>query len=419
VETRLPLEDEGIYNKVVKGIVDLNLKKQAEENGSNKLAKEIRKTALTPFFFMAEDPTLYNHRRTEIEIVSSNPEPQPQETEDRPSPHFINPQQSSTANLDELQPAVHDTVQQFEIEQSIRQQVLTRSPNPAAAALILLRNSPEQFAKRIRANPSRADQLSGATPYYIVASSPDSSNTINGLFGEGNGASATQLPQQDQLQGESPIQLASTNIIQGANVANRGLETAPVGRYELVLGQAYDTSSDNVNDGPDVRFGNPDPHYSFVSSQPVVQNVHEAPEGSLEANNHIGATCGSVAPSVSSYANIQQAVRAPMLKPSLKKAAYPALHEGNPKSMDNDLTRGQSEGIIHCTRTSPDPIEALDQFHEAWRNAQNPLDEFPEPWNQYPLDEFSESWNYVSGEYPLDKFSEAWNYVSGEYPSYP
>ncbi len=78
--------------------------------------------------------------------------------------------------------------------------------------------------------------------------------------------------------------MASTNIIQGANVSTRGLETAPVGRYELVLGQAYGTSSDNVNDGPDVRFGNPDPHYSFVSSQPVVQNVHAAPEGSLEAN---------------------------------------------------------------------------------------------------------------------------------------
>ena len=345
METRLPLDDENAYNNVVKGIADLNLKKQAEENGSNELAKEIRKTALTPFFFMAEDPTLYNHRRTEIDIVSSNPEPQPQETEGRPNPHFINPQQSSTANIDELQPAVHNTVQQFETEQSSRQRVLTRSPNPAAAALILLRNPPEQFAKRIRANPSRADQLNGATPYYIAASSPDSSNTVNGL-GEGNGASAAQLPQQDQLQGESPLQLASTNIIQGANVSTRDLDTAPVGRYELVLGQAYDTSSDNVNDGPDVRFGNPDPHYSFASSQPVVQNVHVAPQGSLEANNHIGATCGSVAPLVLPDANTQQPARGFMQNLSLENATYPALHGRNPV-MNNDLTIDQSQSNIH------------------------------------------------------------------------
>ncbi len=267
------------------------------------LAKEIRKTALTPFFFMAEDPTLYNHRRTEIDIVSSNPEPQPQETEGRPNPHFINPQQSSTAN------------------------------------------PPEQFAKRIRANPSRADQLNGATPYYIAASSPDSSNTVNGL-GEGNGASAAQLPQQDQLQGESPLQLASTNIIQGANVSTRGLDTASVGRYELVLGQAYDTSSDNVNDGPDVRFGNPDPHYSFASSQSVVQNVHVAPQGSLEANNHIGVTCGSMAPLLLPDANTQQPARGFMQNLSPENATHPALHGCNPV-MNNDLTIDQSQSNIH------------------------------------------------------------------------
>jgi len=345
VETRLPLEDEGIYNKVVKGIVDLNLNKKAEENGSNELAKKIRKSVLIPFHFLRESPITYTHRRTETKTVSSNHKAQSQETKDRPSPHSTNPQQSATASLDELQPTTHDIGQQFGTKQSNTQQVLKRSHDPAVDALILLRNSPEQSAKRTRANPSRADQLSDATSYYIVASNPDSSNTVNG-FGEDNGASAAQLPQQDQLQGESPIQLASTNIIQGANVSTRGLDTAPVGRYELVLGQAYDTSSDNVNDGPDVRFGNPDPHYSFASSQPVVQNVHAAPQGSLEANNHIGATCGSVAPLVLPDANTQQPARGFMQNLSLENATHPALHGRNPV-MNNDLTIDQSQSNIH------------------------------------------------------------------------
>lgn len=157
MKTRLSLDDENAYNNVVKDIVDLNLKKQAEENELNELVKEIRKTALISFFFMVENSTLYNHRRTEINIVSSNSESQSQETEDRSNLHFINSQQSSIANIDELQSAIHNTVQQFETEQSSRQSVLTRSSNLAAAALILLRNSSEQFIKCIRANSSRAN----------------------------------------------------------------------------------------------------------------------------------------------------------------------------------------------------------------------------------------------------------------------
>jgi len=156
----LPLEDEGTYNKVVKGIVDLNLTEKAAENGSNKLAKKIRKLALTPFCILRENPKTYTHRRNEIE------------TEDRPSPHSTNPQQAATANLHELQPTIPDIGQQFGTKQSITQQVLTRNYDPAVDALILLRNSPEQSAKRIRANPTtgsvaeRVTNTIGIDKYY-------------------------------------------------------------------------------------------------------------------------------------------------------------------------------------------------------------------------------------------------------------
>ncbi len=233
---------------------------------------------------------------------------------------------------------------------SIQRPEYTHGPVESSTAVLGRDINPslESLAKRIRASSSRADQLSDATPYYSVASIPDSSNTAIG-FGDGlqpNGTSAAQLPQQDQLQGQSMVQSTSTNTVQHVNVSTRDLDTAPVGRYELVLGQAYDTSSDNVNDGPDVRFGNPDPHYSFASSQPVVQNVHAAPQGSLEANNHIGATCGSVAPLVLPDANTQQPARGFMQNLSLENATYPALHGRNPV-MNNDLTIDQSQSNIH------------------------------------------------------------------------
>jgi len=301
VETRLPLEDEGIYNKVVKGIADLNLNKKAEENGSNELAKKIRKSVLIPFHFLRESPITYTHRRTETKTVSSNHKAQSQETKDRPSPHSTNPQQSATASLDELQPTTHDIGQQFGTKQSNTQQILKRSHDPAVDALILLRNSPEQSAKRTRANPSRADQLSDATSYYIVASNPDSSNTVN-RFGEDNEASAVQLPQQDQLQGESPIQTMSpdqitlTSTVQRANISTEGPAPPAIttgGRNALSqpsLDQAYDTSIGAISGISDLS-----PHHPSSDSSPsVVQDIFPASGGSSEANRHNRATCDSV-----------------------------------------------------------------------------------------------------------------------------
>lgn len=301
METRLPLEDEGIYNKVVKGIADLNLNKKAEENGSNELAKKIRKSVLIPFHFLRESPITYTHRRPETKTVSSNHKAQSYETKDRPSPHSTNPQQSATASLDELQPTTHDIGQQFGTKQSNMQQVLKRSHDPAVDALILLRNSPKQSAKRTRANPSRADQLSDATSYYIVASNPDSSNTVNG-FGEDNGASAAQLPQQDQLQGESPIQTMSpdqitlTSTVQRVKISTKGPAAPAIttGRRNALsqpsLDQAYDTSIGAISGISDLN-----PHHPSSDSSPsVVQDIFPASGGSSEANSHNRATCDSV-----------------------------------------------------------------------------------------------------------------------------
>ena len=265
--------------------------------------------------------------------------------------------------------------------------------------------SPESLAKRIRASPSRADQLSDATPYYSVASIPDSSNTAIG-FGDGlqpNGTSAAQLPQQDQLQEESPTQSASTNIVQHVNVSTTGLE----GRYKLiepVLAQAYDisngTPTDFVNNGPDARSENPDPHYPFDKGQPVMQNAHTVPGVSLEANSHIEATCGPVAPPVSLDANTQQVVRDFM----------------------------QDQGNINGIRTSPDQIQSLNWFHESWINAQNPLNVFSDQWiYDNSLNTFSDQWTFdnslntfsdqQTSDNPLNSFSESWNYVPGGYHS--
>ena len=111
METSSPLDNENAYNNAVKSIVDSNLKRKTEENGSNKLTKKIRKTALTPIHFLAEDPTFYNYQQTKIKIESLN-------------------------------------------------------------ALILLRDSSEQSVKRICANPSCADQFTSCSAITTISIGP-------------------------------------------------------------------------------------------------------------------------------------------------------------------------------------------------------------------------------------------------------
>lgn len=173
----------------------------------------------------------------------------------------------------------------------------------------------------------------------------NSSNTVNELD-ESNEASTAQLSQQNQLQEESSLQLTSTNIIQKINVSTRDLDTASIERYELILNQAYDTSSDNVNDESNVRFENSDSHYSFASSQSVVQNVHVASQESLKANNHVKAICNSMTSLILSDANTQQSAREFMQNLSLENVTHSALHEHN-SVMNNDLMIDQSQSNIH------------------------------------------------------------------------
>lgn len=263
METRLPLDDEEAYNNAVKGIVDLNLKRRAAENGSDKLAQEIRKTALTSFQFLTEDPTFYNHRRTEIEIETSNYKSRQRETDN---------------------------------------QVL----NPAANALILLRNSSRQSVKRIRANSGRADQLRGVT------SCPTSFSTVNG-FGESNGTSTAQLPQQDQLQEELPDQTISPDqttligTVQRANISTIGPATLGTTSIEgnaisqSGLGQAYNTSIGGILDLGLC-------HPPSDNSPPLVQDIFPV-LGELEVNSQNGASCHSVESSVLSDINAANALR--------------------------------------------------------------------------------------------------------------
>lgn len=354
MKTRLSLEDENIYNKVVKDIVNLNFNKKAEESESNELVKKIRKSVLISFHLLRESSIIYTHQRIEIKTISSNHKTQSQETKNRSSSHFINLQQSAIASLNELQLATHDIEQQFETKQSNRQQVLKKSRDFVVDALILLRNSSEQFVKRTRANSSRANQLSDATSYYIVASNSNSFNTVD-EFDENNETLTAQLSQQNQLQEELLIQLTLTNIIQRVNVFTKDLNTAPVKRYELVLSQAYDTSSDNVNDESNVRFENSDPQYLFASSQSVVQNVHAASQESLKANNYIEAICDSMTSLILSDADTQQSARKFMQNLFSENAKNSALYERN-SIMNNDLTIDQSQSNIH--RESDESNEA-------------------------------------------------------------
>lgn len=149
METKLPLENDTAYNDVVKSIVDSNLEIRAKQNGSNKFGEAIRKAALIPFHFLAEDPTLYNDQQRNCKCPS----------------------------------------------REIDNQVFANT-NPAVDVLMLLRNSSGQLVKRIRVNPDPTDQLRGITSCYNFASSLKSSNMINGLS-EDDGISTTEFPQQD------------------------------------------------------------------------------------------------------------------------------------------------------------------------------------------------------------------------------
>lgn len=58
VENRLPLDDETAYKYAVCDIVKLKLKEKAASNGAKKLATQIRKSILTPFCFLRENPVI-------------------------------------------------------------------------------------------------------------------------------------------------------------------------------------------------------------------------------------------------------------------------------------------------------------------------------------------------------------------------
>lgn len=246
METKLPLEDEKAYNDVVKNIVESNLKIRAEQNGSNKLGEAIRKAVLLPFHFLAEDPALHSCRPKSYK-------------------------RSSREMDDQTLMDTHPT-------------------NPAASALILLRNSSEQSVKRARVDSGSTNQFRGATLCCNVTSSPNSFHTEN------DGTSAAELLQQNQLQRESSRQLISPTTLGTTSVERNA--------SQLAVGQVYNTNINAVSGISDL-----DPYQppSDNCSQ-LMQHVFSVTGESLEVTSHNGATYDSEEPFVLSDTNVSCAM---------------------------------------------------------------------------------------------------------------